>query len=1015
MQHSNPYRGKVILLLITVFASLVTRAQLNYTFGAATGTYTTNTGATTIIAADKDDEIATAQDIGFTFTYGCNVYTKFMACSNGFISLGTTLAQTMVTNSLATVGQGPIIAPLWDDLATNSNGNVNFVLSGTAPNRVLTIEWLNMKWDFQATNDVISFQVKLYETTNNIEFIYKTGTLTPNSASASIGINGGTGATDFFSLNGTTTGPTAAYGTETSNLSTRPATNQLYRFTPNNQTYVSSSTVQTSTAVSKCEVAQGVIGVQVVANGCNSPLNLTQLQFNMTGSTIAGTNTNDVSRIHIYYTGNSSVFVANNEYVSGGINPATGTITANGSQTLLNGPNYFWIAYDMNATTATTGNVVDAQCTRITVGGVNRVPSVTSPTGTRAIANCAIAPGSTQSNLAFWIKANAGTSSATNATAITSWNDQSGNARNATSAAAATSPVYYNNSTNNINFNPVVNFDAAAQSVAAADFMDITSNGILSSGNNPYSVYAVIKPGTGNQSTPGKFLFSGIFDAAGNTFNSFDIRSNNAFNDSWCLNDLIVTNQWTPSYPSLATYDFNSVQRQLFISGTSTGTKIGNTRNSPDLNSALGCQRAVSPNKEFFDGSIAEIISYTNTSHSVTTRNKVETYLALKYGVTLSHNYLSSVGTTVWDRSVNAAYNTNITGIARDDNSALNQKQSKSTSLSADILTLYIGTAKQVNQASNNGTFTSGDRSFFIAANNNDPYFYTGTESEKPPGICCRLRREWLSQKSNFTNTDLKLEFDFNIITPGYAPLNMADLRLLVDADGDFSNATILGSPTVTISVVSSVVTVTVAASNFTSTPYFTLASVSTLTPLPVRFVKLAANCQGNSAQIIWTADNEVNMDRYTVERSADGKSFTALADVKSSAGASLQQTYKWTDISPLPGTSYYRLKATNSVYATGYSPIMTFVDCGTEVVRLATNAASGESELFLQLSQNAPVEITLFDVMGRRYAVAGITGQQSIAQGTYHLPVTNSLKTGIYLLSVTINGNRKLFRLVKQ
>ncbi|OQP62058.1 hypothetical protein A3860_29330 [Niastella vici] len=1008
----NQSFGKVALLWLATLFTAVTEAQIQYGFTAATGTFTPNTGATTLYSAGTDDELSAAQNIGFTFVYGCNSYTQFKVCSNGFISLGAAATNNTYTNALATTGQGPLIAPLWDDLVVGTGGSVNYVLTGTAPNRVLTVEWLNMKWNYQAPVASTSFQVKLYETSNVIEFIYRRESTTLNNPTASIGINGGSSATDYYSLNGTGTAPAAVYGIEKYDLNSQPASNQVYRFVPGIGTVTA---VQASTAaVPKCEQNQVILGVQVTVSSCAASQSLTQLQFNMTGSTIAGTNTNDVSKIHIYYTGNSAVAATANEFVSGGVTPATGTVTASGSQALVSGINYFWIVYDINTATATTGNVLDAQCTQLTITGLNYTPVTTNPAGNRAIAACAIAPGSVKSNLAFWVKANAGTSSTVNTTALTLWSDQSGNSRNATSAVAATSPVYYDNSTNNINFNPVVNFDAAAQNTALADFMDISSNGILSSGNNPYTVYAVLKPGTGNLSTPGKFLFSGIFDAAGNTFNSFDIRSNTSFNDSWCLNDLISTGQWTASYPSLATYDFNSVQRQMFNAGTSVGAKVGSARNSSDLNCALGCQRAVTPNKEFYDGGIAEIISYANTSHDATTRYKIESYLAIKYGVTLSHNYLSSVGTTVWNRSINTVYNNNIIGIAQDNNSGLNQKQSKSTAVVPDILTLYVGPSKIVNQAGNTGTFTAGDQSFFMAAHNGDPYLYTGAATEVPAGICCRLQREWLSQKTNFTNTDLKLEFDFNVITPGYSPLNTADLRLLVDNDGNFTNATILGSPAVTITVSASVVTVTVPAANFTSTPYFTLASVSASTPLPLRFVKLNANCAGSTAQINFTTENEINTDRYSIERSADGRNFTPLADVKSRA-ATGQQSYRWTDAAPLAGTSYYRIKTTGADNTTSYSSIMTFVDCGTELVRLATDATSGESELFLQLSQHAAVELALFDAMGRRYAVPGVTGKQNMTQGTYRFPVTGTLKTGVYMLSLSINENKRVFRLVKQ
>lgn len=229
----NPYRSKVILLLLTVFISLTIQAQLNYSFTAATGTYTANSGGTTLINTDVDDALSAAQNIGFTFTYGCTNYTRFIASSNGFISLGAVLTDAIYNNSMATIGQGPLLAPLWDDLRTRAtNSTVNYVLTGSAPNRVLTVEWLNMRWDLNSSSDVISFQLKLYETSNNIEFIYKAGAVTPNNAGASIGISGGTIPGDYYSLNGTGAAPTAVQGTASNGLTARPANNQLYRFSP---------------------------------------------------------------------------------------------------------------------------------------------------------------------------------------------------------------------------------------------------------------------------------------------------------------------------------------------------------------------------------------------------------------------------------------------------------------------------------------------------------------------------------------------------------------------------------------------------------------------------------------------------------------------------------------------------------------------------------------------------------------------------------------------------------------
>lgn len=63
-------------------------------------------------------------------------------------------------------------------------------------------------------------------------------------------------------------------------------------------------------------------------------------------------------------------------------------------------------------------------------------------------------------------------------------------------------------------------------------------------------------------------------------------------------------------------------------------------------------------------------------------KNQVDTYLAIKYGITLSGgtlDYLNGNGEIIWNKTVNATYKNDITVIGRDDCQQLNQKQSKST------------------------------------------------------------------------------------------------------------------------------------------------------------------------------------------------------------------------------------------------------------------------------------------------------------------------------------------------
>ena len=63
---------------------------------------------------------------------------------------------------------------------------------------------------------------------------------------------------------------------------------------------------------------------------------------------------------------------------------------------------------------------------------------------------------------------------------------------------------------------------------------------------------------------------------------------------------------------------------------------------------------------------------------------KIESFLALKYGITLGINgtsldYINSAGTTTWGQSSNSGYNYDITGIGRDDNGNLDHTKTHST------------------------------------------------------------------------------------------------------------------------------------------------------------------------------------------------------------------------------------------------------------------------------------------------------------------------------------------------
>ncbi|GAA4499582.1 hypothetical protein GCM10023172_18420 [Hymenobacter ginsengisoli] len=200
-------------------ATCATQAQnLYYTAPTATnvaGTYTDlGTSGTAIATANTDDANSAAQNIGFTFSYSGNSFTQFVLNTNGFIKLGaaapSAAAMYLDENTSSTVidpfespNDASIIAPLNVDLTAGAAGGTEYrvATTGTAPNRVCTIQWKNVSdkasvRPTQYTN--LSFQVRLYEGTNVIELVYGAATKSTTAASyrfTQVGLKGTSFAT----------------------------------------------------------------------------------------------------------------------------------------------------------------------------------------------------------------------------------------------------------------------------------------------------------------------------------------------------------------------------------------------------------------------------------------------------------------------------------------------------------------------------------------------------------------------------------------------------------------------------------------------------------------------------------------------------------------------------------------------------------------------------------------------------------------------------------------------------
>ncbi len=226
---------KVMLLastcLVLAFNSALFGQASSYSFVASSATYVPLTGTATNVPAVEADDATALVEIGFNFDFEGVTYDSVMASSNGFLSFVLGSSSSASNNLSAGGGVNPLVAPLWDDLAGGaSSSSANYEVSGTSPNRIFTFEWRDWEWSFNSTDSVISFQVQLIETSNEVKFAYRwESDSSRTSPDASIGLSG---LSSFLSVTGTNTAtPTVSNTTEDIAIDSI-VNNQVFTFTP---------------------------------------------------------------------------------------------------------------------------------------------------------------------------------------------------------------------------------------------------------------------------------------------------------------------------------------------------------------------------------------------------------------------------------------------------------------------------------------------------------------------------------------------------------------------------------------------------------------------------------------------------------------------------------------------------------------------------------------------------------------------------------------------------------------
>lgn len=187
-------------------------AQYNphqYTFQQEQVTYTPLTSGTTLGDEQMDEEVFISSGpgssgivtgegfpIGFPFFYGGRYFDHFAVATNGYIGLGngtfsvsgsvSSAFSSLPFNAADSVYFQYLIGAFHGDLEGQSGSQLRFATLGTAPNRVLVVEWKGFHFWNTTGTESLNFQIHLEEAGNKVRMVY--GNFVKNSTDKTVSI-----------------------------------------------------------------------------------------------------------------------------------------------------------------------------------------------------------------------------------------------------------------------------------------------------------------------------------------------------------------------------------------------------------------------------------------------------------------------------------------------------------------------------------------------------------------------------------------------------------------------------------------------------------------------------------------------------------------------------------------------------------------------------------------------------------------------------------------------------------
>jgi hypothetical protein len=180
--------------------------------------------------------------------------------------------------------------------------------------------------------------------------------------------------------------------------------------------------------------------------------------------------------------------------------------------------------------------------------------------------------------------------------------------------------------------------------------------------------------------------------------------------------------------------------------------------------------------------------------------------------------------------------------------------------------------------------------------------------------------------------------------------------------------------------------------------------------PLPVTLTSFSAQAVNSSVVLRWLTASELNNDYFTIERSTNGTEFTELGRTRGAGTTTFNHHYSYTDISPMSGVLYYRLKQTDIDGTTEtFSPVAVNMAKTSGLIKtIVVTPNPFSTEFVIHFNSEKEMTVTAELITLKSKIVHSQRMNIEAGENEFRIAPTEDIESGVYVFRI-LDGDKLL------